>query len=34
VNALRVVVVDIVAEESAQVLLIEYNHVIEDFAPA
>jgi hypothetical protein len=34
VNTLRIVIADIVAEESAQVVLIEYNHVIEDFAPA
>ena len=34
VNTLRVVVTDIVAEESAQVLLIEHNHVIDDFSLA
>ena len=34
VNTLRVVVGDIVAEQSAQMVLIEYNHGIEGFEPA
>jgi hypothetical protein len=34
VNTFHVVIGDIVAEEPAQMLLIEDNHVIEDFAPA
>ena len=34
VNTLRIVIGDIVAEESTQVALIEYNHVIEDLAQA
>ena len=34
VNTLRIAIGDIVAEESTQVARIEYNHVIEDLAPA
>ncbi len=34
VNTLRIVVGDIVAEESAQVVLIEYDHVIDDLSLA